>query len=217
MNCAPREDFGGPHTPSHGHADPNLKNAVELCKAMGILPDGRVVCARPTVLVLHKSVVVRARWSCARPKGAVELCPTVLDPSVADPPPFGAAADGDADRNMILNAPPPALNPPPPALNPPPPAHNSGPLGGGPPTLWGGSGRRRGPQHDSGEQVLLHPERQPRHHRVLRAACHPLFQGATTPCPPSCVYTLFDLNMTDARPEVFEPSTCLPRAFAFRQ
>uniref|UniRef100_A0A7S0QM37 phosphoglucomutase (alpha-D-glucose-1,6-bisphosphate-dependent) n=1 Tax=Pyramimonas obovata TaxID=1411642 RepID=A0A7S0QM37_9CHLO len=68
MNCDPKEDFGGPSTPSHGHADPNLKNAVELCKVMGILPDGHV------------------------------------DPAVVDPPSFGAAADGDADRNMILGS-----------------------------------------------------------------------------------------------------------------
>ena len=40
LNCQPKEDFGGPSTPSHGHADPNLKNARELCDLLGLLPDG---------------------------------------------------------------------------------------------------------------------------------------------------------------------------------
>lgn len=34
QNCVPLPDFGGAASPSHGHADPNLKNAVELCKMM---------------------------------------------------------------------------------------------------------------------------------------------------------------------------------------
>jgi len=67
MNCEPKEDFGGPDSPSHGHADPNLANARELCDRMGVAKDGS-------------------------PTGA------------ANTPVFGAAADGDADRNMILGS-----------------------------------------------------------------------------------------------------------------
>mmetsp|Transcript_15483 Transcript_15483/g.21367 ORF Transcript_15483/g.21367 Transcript_15483/m.21367 type:complete len:591 (+) Transcript_15483:80-1852(+) len=42
MNSVPREDFGGPSSASHGHADPNLRNAAEVCSLMGINPDGSV-------------------------------------------------------------------------------------------------------------------------------------------------------------------------------
>eukprot|EP00854_Cymbomonas_tetramitiformis_P003457 gene3457-4343_t len=65
LNATPKEDFGGPKSASHGHADPNLKNAVELIQAMGIKSDGRKV------------------------------------ENSGPFPDFGAAADGDADRNMI--------------------------------------------------------------------------------------------------------------------
>ncbi len=67
MNCEPKEDFGGPATPSHGHADPNLANARELCDRMGVSKDGSAVSGQ-----------------------------------ASEPPSMGAAADGDADRNMIL-------------------------------------------------------------------------------------------------------------------
>eukprot|EP00960_Hanusia_phi_P062895 765295-Hanusia_phi.AAC.2 len=67
MNCDPKEDFGGPSCPSHGHADPNLANARELCERMGVSVDG--------------SPVTGQTWQV---------------------PCMGAAADGDADRNMIL-------------------------------------------------------------------------------------------------------------------
>ena len=67
MNCEPKEDFGGPSTPSHGHADPNLANARELCDRMGVSKDGSAVTGQDS-----------------------------------EPPAMGAAADGDADRNMIL-------------------------------------------------------------------------------------------------------------------
>lgn len=67
MNCEPKEDFGGPSTPSHGHADPNLATARELCDRMGVSIDGSAVTGQ-----------------------------------VKEPPSMGAAADGDADRNMIL-------------------------------------------------------------------------------------------------------------------
>ena len=67
MNCEPKEDFGGPSTPSHGHADPNLANARELCDRMGVSKDGSAVSGQ-----------------------------------ASEPPSMGAAADGDADRNMIL-------------------------------------------------------------------------------------------------------------------
>jgi phosphoglucomutase len=67
MNCEPKEDFGGPSTPSHGHADPNLANARELCDRMGVSKDGSPVTGQAD-----------------------------------EPPSMGAAADGDADRNMVL-------------------------------------------------------------------------------------------------------------------
>jgi phosphoglucomutase len=67
INCEPKEDFGGPSTPSHGHADPNLANARELCDRMGVSIDGSPVTGQES-----------------------------------EPPSMGAAADGDADRNMIL-------------------------------------------------------------------------------------------------------------------
>jgi phosphoglucomutase len=67
MNCDPKEDFGGHDTPSHGHADPNLANARELCDRMGVAKDGQPITGQSQ-----------------------------------EPPSFGAAADGDADRNMIL-------------------------------------------------------------------------------------------------------------------
>jgi phosphoglucomutase len=66
INGEPREDFGGPESPWHGHADPNLTYAVVLVKTMGLNAKGEKI-----------------------------------DPG-AEIPMFGAAADGDADRNMIL-------------------------------------------------------------------------------------------------------------------
>ena len=69
MNCEPKEDFGGPSTPSHGHADPNLVNARQLCDRMGVSKDGSAITGQ-----------------------------------ASEPPTMGAAADGDADRNMILGA-----------------------------------------------------------------------------------------------------------------
>jgi len=65
-NATPMEDFGGPSSAWHGHADPNLTYAVELVATMGLNKEGRKIDT---------------------PK---------------PPPEFGAAADGDADRNMIL-------------------------------------------------------------------------------------------------------------------
>merc|ERR1712228_1010924 len=67
-NADPKEDFGGPSSPWHGHADPNLTYAVELVKTMGLDKGGN----------------------------------KIQTPS--PPPTFGAAADGDADRNMILGS-----------------------------------------------------------------------------------------------------------------
>jgi len=67
-NAIPREDFGGPSSPWHGHADPNLTYAVELVATMGLNKEGqKIATAKP-------------------------------------PPNFGAAADGDADRNMIMGS-----------------------------------------------------------------------------------------------------------------
>eukprot|EP00928_Gymnodinium_smaydae_P064729 TRINITY_DN4799_c1_g2_i1.p1 TRINITY_DN4799_c1_g2~~TRINITY_DN4799_c1_g2_i1.p1 ORF type:complete len:1060 (-),score=247.15 TRINITY_DN4799_c1_g2_i1:147-2903(-) len=67
-NADPREDFGGPESAWHGHADPNLTYAVELVKTMGLNKEG-----------------------CKIDTGKPIPC-------------FGAAADGDADRNMILGS-----------------------------------------------------------------------------------------------------------------
>jgi len=67
-NATPKEDFGGPNSAWHGHADPNLTYAVELVATMGLNKDGnKIETSKP-------------------------------------PPTFGAAADGDADRNMILGS-----------------------------------------------------------------------------------------------------------------
>jgi len=67
-NAEPKEDFGGPGSAWHGHADPNLTYAVELVATMGLDKGGNKI-------------------------------------STPSPPPtFGAAADGDADRNMIVGS-----------------------------------------------------------------------------------------------------------------
>eukprot|EP01064_Diplonema_japonicum_P015847 TRINITY_DN2377_c9_g1_i1.p1 TRINITY_DN2377_c9_g1~~TRINITY_DN2377_c9_g1_i1.p1 ORF type:complete len:617 (+),score=204.92 TRINITY_DN2377_c9_g1_i1:37-1887(+) len=65
LNGEPKEDFGGPTSAHHGHADPNLTHARALVEKMGLDKEGRKV-------------------------GNGEGVPS-----------FGAAADGDADRNMI--------------------------------------------------------------------------------------------------------------------
>jgi phosphoglucomutase len=68
INAEAREDFGGPDSEWHGHADPNLTYAVVLVKTMGLNNKGEKI-------------------------------------ETATPPPvFGAAADGDADRNMIMGS-----------------------------------------------------------------------------------------------------------------
>jgi len=67
-NADPKEDFGGPDSAWHGHADPNLTYAVELVKTMGLNKEGRKI------------------------------------ETEKPPPSFGAAADGDADRNMIMSS-----------------------------------------------------------------------------------------------------------------
>jgi len=77
INEVPKEDFGGHNSPSHGHADPNLTHAVELVAAMGLNSRGKKVG--------------RSGIGCA-------------GGSNSDIPDFGAAADGDADRNMILGS-----------------------------------------------------------------------------------------------------------------
>jgi len=68
INATPREDFGGPSSPWHGHADPNLTYAVVVVETMGLDKHGNKICTSKPV------------------------------------PTFGAAADGDADRNMILGS-----------------------------------------------------------------------------------------------------------------
>eukprot|EP01063_Lacrimia_lanifica_P028450 TRINITY_DN4154_c4_g1_i1.p1 TRINITY_DN4154_c4_g1~~TRINITY_DN4154_c4_g1_i1.p1 ORF type:complete len:646 (+),score=309.88 TRINITY_DN4154_c4_g1_i1:54-1991(+) len=66
LNGESREDFGGPDSAHHGHADPNLTHARALVAKMGLDKTGRKVGDGAGV------------------------------------PDFGAAADGDADRNMIV-------------------------------------------------------------------------------------------------------------------
>ena len=55
-----QEDFGGHDCPSHGHADPNLANARELCDRMGVSKEGlpitgqaQVICTHPSPLCAH--------------------------------------------------------------------------------------------------------------------------------------------------------------------
>ena len=43
INCEPMEDFGGPTSAHHGHADPNLAHARALCDKMGVAKDGAPV------------------------------------------------------------------------------------------------------------------------------------------------------------------------------
>merc|ERR1719428_2275476 len=68
INAEAREDFGGPDSEWHGHADPNLTYAVVLVRTMGLNAKGEKI------------------------------------ESPTPPPVFGAAADGDADRNMIMGS-----------------------------------------------------------------------------------------------------------------
>merc|ERR1719469_397511 len=68
INADPKEDFGGPDSEWHGHADPNLTYAVALVRTMGLNKEGRKIETENAV------------------------------------PSFGAAADGDADRNMIMGS-----------------------------------------------------------------------------------------------------------------
>jgi len=68
INADSREDFGGPDSAWHGHADPNLTYAVVLVKTMGLNGKGEKIETGEPI------------------------------------PTFGAAADGDADRNMILGS-----------------------------------------------------------------------------------------------------------------
>lgn len=42
-NAEPLPDFGGPSSPWHGHADPNLTYAVELVRDMGLNKEGHKV------------------------------------------------------------------------------------------------------------------------------------------------------------------------------
>merc|ERR1719375_342151 len=67
-NCEPKVDFGGPSSPWHGHADPNLTYCVELVATMGLNKEGNKIETKTPA------------------------------------PSFGAAADGDADRNMIMSS-----------------------------------------------------------------------------------------------------------------
>jgi len=72
LNCEPKEDFGG------GHPDPNLTYAHELVELMGL---GAPKDPHDAKHSAHKQSAAK---------------------TAARIPTFGAAADGDADRNMIL-------------------------------------------------------------------------------------------------------------------
>ncbi|CAN0457211.1 unnamed protein product, partial [Hapterophycus canaliculatus] len=77
--CDPREDFGGTHP------DPNLAYASGLVRRMGLDGNGQPLSSRQQQ---QQQTTVEGG---ADQSGADE-----------EPPSLGAAADGDADRNMIL-------------------------------------------------------------------------------------------------------------------
>jgi phosphoglucomutase len=77
MNATPSTDFGG------GHADPNLTYAHELVEKMGLDSKGAALDPEGN----------KRDFGCCNPQTSSGQ-PVV--------PCFGAAADGDADRNMIL-------------------------------------------------------------------------------------------------------------------
>ena len=82
INAVPKTDFNG------GHADPNLTYARDVCDIMGVDKSGQPIA--PTVSSPVKGVI----------SGGINmLLGKSSTPSI---PVFGAAADGDADRNMIL-------------------------------------------------------------------------------------------------------------------
>jgi phosphoglucomutase len=73
MRCDPLEDFGG------CHPDPNLTYAPELVAKMGLAADGSVL-----------------------PNNSNDSSDSGSSSASSSVPVFGAAADGDGDRNMIL-------------------------------------------------------------------------------------------------------------------
>ena len=73
VRCEPLPDFGG------GHPDPNLTYAADLVARMGLPPA-----------------------AAAHDDGHSHGHPAATTPISTTPPSFGAACDGDADRNMIL-------------------------------------------------------------------------------------------------------------------
>jgi phosphoglucomutase len=76
MRCDPLEDFGG------CHPDPNLTYAPELVAKMGLAADGSVLTSSSS--------------------SSSDASSSDASSSSAAVPVFGAAADGDGDRNMIL-------------------------------------------------------------------------------------------------------------------
>lgn len=84
LHCDPKPDFGGLHP------DPNLTYASELVKRMGINPDGTPANAEQTGVAAERGV-----FSIQGSSNTQETRPSAL-------PDFGAAGDGDNDRNMIL-------------------------------------------------------------------------------------------------------------------
>eukprot|EP00960_Hanusia_phi_P046179 757669-Hanusia_phi.AAC.4 len=111
-----QEDFGGPNTPSHGHADPNLANAREVEDALPSVTaweSARTACqSKDTCVAPHpppRNSLLSSISSEPSPARTSLPLPLFLHGLVltqvvqkGDVPSFGAAADGDADRNMIL-------------------------------------------------------------------------------------------------------------------
>jgi phosphoglucomutase len=95
MNGVPAEDFNG------GHPDPNLTYASELVAKMGLKKDGTLLSPdTPATGESTSSVICLLPFFCV----CCLLCQyhARLRANTHTEPVFGAAADGDADRNMIL-------------------------------------------------------------------------------------------------------------------
>jgi len=93
MNAEPKEDFG--YSIDHnlyGHPDPNLTYAKELVKCMGLAQNVTFV---KLILVSHSLIVLSFF---VKQGDVLEM----KEEEALKVPDFGAAADGDADRNMIL-------------------------------------------------------------------------------------------------------------------
>lgn len=86
INSVPKDDFNG------GHADPNLTYAKDLIKVPSHLPIHLILSPLHGIDVPCCGVQVMG----------VDIKGNPVTGQATEPPAFGAAADGDADRNMIL-------------------------------------------------------------------------------------------------------------------